>query len=218
MTTINNINSKSRALSAEEINAFGAELDALRKETMASLGKKEADYIYGVRNFVRYTEIAGRSSLMLGWLPPFWLAGTALFIQSLKNYLMEKYPYDWLTRLKAMLKLLFPADYDKLLASLEAIESYNTWMSENKSSRVFNSKEERLRATWDKRLQLFGEDAKMIWQAQLQQEKVDVALQQLDTSSLPLAAKVDSYVKTLVDVYGKSAIDPEKSHPVQQMY
>ena len=78
MTTINNINSKSRALSAEEINAFGAELDALRKETMASLGKKEADYIYGVRNFVRYTDIAGRSSLMLGWLPPFWLAGTAL--------------------------------------------------------------------------------------------------------------------------------------------
>lgn len=70
--------SKSRDLSLEEINAFGAELDALRKETMASLGKKEADYIYGVRNFVRYTEIAGRSSLMLGWLPPFWLAGTAL--------------------------------------------------------------------------------------------------------------------------------------------
>ena len=70
--------SKSRDLSLEEINAFGAELDALRKETMASLGKKEADYIYGVRNFVRYTEIAGRTSLMLGWLPPFWLAGTAL--------------------------------------------------------------------------------------------------------------------------------------------
>ena len=70
--------SKSRDLSLEEINAFGAELDALRKDTMATLGKKEADYIYGVRNFVRYTEIAGRSSLMLGWLPPFWLAGTAL--------------------------------------------------------------------------------------------------------------------------------------------
>ena len=49
--------SKSRDLSLEEINAFGAELDALRKETMATLGKKEADYIYGVRNFVRYTDI-----------------------------------------------------------------------------------------------------------------------------------------------------------------
>ena len=70
--------SKSRDLSLEEIEAFGAELDALRKETVANLGKREADYIYGVRNFVRYTEIAGRTSLMLGWLPPFWLAGTAI--------------------------------------------------------------------------------------------------------------------------------------------
>ncbi|MDO9176724.1 MAG: hypothetical protein Q7U16_00155 [Agitococcus sp.] len=145
---------------------------------------------------------------------PFWRLQV---IQTLKRYLMEKYPYDWLSRLKAMLKLLFPADYDKLLASLEAIESYNAWMSENKNSRVFNSKEERLRATWDKRLQLFGEDAKVIWQAQLQQEKVDAVLQQLDSPSLPLAAKIDRYVQTLVDVYGKSAIDPDKSHPVQQM-
>ncbi len=70
--------SKSRDLSLEEINAFGAELDALRKDTMATLGKKEADYIYGVRNFVRYTEVVGRSSLMLGWVPPLWLAGAAL--------------------------------------------------------------------------------------------------------------------------------------------
>lgn len=74
----NNSHSKSRELSAEEIAAFGKELDLLRKETIASLGKKEADYIYGVRNFVRYSEIAGRSALMLGWLPPFWLAGTAI--------------------------------------------------------------------------------------------------------------------------------------------
>ena len=69
--------SKSRELSIDEANAFGEELDALRKETIASLGQKDADYIYAVRNFVRYSEIAARSSLMLGWLPPFWLAGTA---------------------------------------------------------------------------------------------------------------------------------------------
>ena len=145
---------------------------------------------------------------------PYWRLQV---IESLKRYLMEKYPNDWLVRLKAMLKQFFPNDYDKLVASLEALESYNAWMAENKTSRVFSSKEERLRATWDKRLQLFGEDAKIIWQAQLQQEKVDATLQQLDTPSLPLAAKVDRYVQTLVEVYGKTAIDPEKSHPVQQM-
>ena len=32
--------SKSRELSVEEVNAFGEELDALRKETIASLGRR----------------------------------------------------------------------------------------------------------------------------------------------------------------------------------
>lgn len=70
--------SKSRPLSAEEIKAFGEELDALRRDTLATLGKRDSDYIYRVRDLVRYTEIAGRSALMLGWLPPFWLAGASL--------------------------------------------------------------------------------------------------------------------------------------------
>lgn len=70
--------SKSRSLSAEEIKSFGEELDNLRRETLATIGKRESDYIYRVRDIVRYTELAGRSSLMLGWLPPFWLAGTGL--------------------------------------------------------------------------------------------------------------------------------------------
>ena len=70
--------SKSRELSYDEIQAFGAELDTLRKETIAKLGKEDADYIYKIRNFVRYSEIGSRAALMtLGWLPPVWLAATA---------------------------------------------------------------------------------------------------------------------------------------------
>ncbi|PCK07162.1 MAG: acyl-CoA desaturase [Alteromonadaceae bacterium] len=69
---------KSRKLSAQEIIDFGDELDTLRRETMATLGKKESDYIYKVRNFVRYSEIFARSSLMLGWIPPFWFLGAGL--------------------------------------------------------------------------------------------------------------------------------------------
>jgi len=78
MNTNSTISRKSREMSVSELEAFGTELDELRKSTMASLGKKDADYIYGVRDFVRYSEIAGRASLMLGWLPPFWLAGSAM--------------------------------------------------------------------------------------------------------------------------------------------
>lgn len=68
----------SRALSPDEVDAFGAELDALRTEVMASLGEREASYIRSVQAIVRYTEIGGRGLLVLGWLPPAWLAGTGL--------------------------------------------------------------------------------------------------------------------------------------------
>ena len=145
---------------------------------------------------------------------PYWRLQT---IEALKRYLMEKYPYDWLAKLKTMLKILFPEHYEQLLASLNAIESYNDWMAQLKHSMTFNSPEERTKAIWDKRLQLFGEDAKVIWQAQVKQEKVTAVLQQLDQSNLPLNSKIDRYVQTLKAVYGTEATDPEKSHPVQQM-
>jgi linoleoyl-CoA desaturase len=70
--------SKSRNMSPAEVEAFGAELDALRDSVIASLGEREARYIKRVQKFVRYSEIAGRGLLFAGILPPAWLAGTAL--------------------------------------------------------------------------------------------------------------------------------------------
>ena len=72
----------SRALTPDEVDAFGAELDALRTEVMASLGEREATYIRDVQSIVRYTEIGGRALLMVGWLPPAWIAGTGLLALS----------------------------------------------------------------------------------------------------------------------------------------
>ena len=73
------LNSKSRHLTPEEIQQFGAKVDAIRREVMDSLGEKDAAYIYKIRNFVRYSEIASRGMLMFaGWIPPVWLAGTTL--------------------------------------------------------------------------------------------------------------------------------------------
>ncbi len=71
--------SKSQFLSPEQIEEFGAKVDAIRREVMDDLGEKDAEYIYKIRNFVRYSEIASRGMLMFaGWLPPVWLAGTGL--------------------------------------------------------------------------------------------------------------------------------------------
>ena len=69
----------SRALTPEEVQEFGRKIDAIRTETMAKIGKEDSDYIYKVRNFVRYTEIVSRAMLMFGgWIPPVWLLGTAM--------------------------------------------------------------------------------------------------------------------------------------------
>ncbi len=72
-------NTKSRYLTDEEIQSFGEKIEVIRRDTMQSLGEQDAAYIYKIRNFVRYSEIASRGMLMVaGWLPPLWLLGTGL--------------------------------------------------------------------------------------------------------------------------------------------
>ena len=69
----------SRALTPEEVQEFGRKIEAIRTETMAKIGKEDSDYIYKVRNFVRYTEIVSRAMLMFGgWIPPVWLIATGM--------------------------------------------------------------------------------------------------------------------------------------------
>ena len=71
--------SKSEYLNKEQIEAFGQKVETIRREVMASLNEEDAKYIYKIRNFVRYSEIASRGMLMFaGWLPPVWLLGTGL--------------------------------------------------------------------------------------------------------------------------------------------
>jgi fatty acid desaturase len=70
---------KSRVLSTEEIAEFGRRIDALRDATRAKIGEEDSKYIYRVRDFVRYTEIASRAALMFGgWIPPVWLLATGM--------------------------------------------------------------------------------------------------------------------------------------------
>lgn len=97
------LNSKSRHLSAAQIEEFGAKIEAIRLEVMQDLGEKDAKYIYKVRNFVRYSEIASRGMLMFaGWLPPVWLAGTALLgvskiVENMElGHNVMHGQYDWL--------------------------------------------------------------------------------------------------------------------------
>ena len=62
-------------LSAEQVEAIGAELEALRTRVVDSLGQADRDYIYGVIAAQRKLEFAGRAMMYVPFIPPVWLAG-----------------------------------------------------------------------------------------------------------------------------------------------
>ncbi|MBO0767994.1 MAG: acyl-CoA desaturase [Solirubrobacterales bacterium] len=64
-------------LTPEDIEALGAELDAIRDRVVAELGEPDLEYIRKLIKAQRGLELGGRALLEFGWLPPLWLAGTA---------------------------------------------------------------------------------------------------------------------------------------------
>ena len=70
------MNTPDRKLTDAEIEAFGAELDAVRAKVMADLGETDATYIKNIVRTVRYTEVVGRGLLFAGIFPPAWVLGT----------------------------------------------------------------------------------------------------------------------------------------------
>src|SRR3954464_14030419 len=64
-------------LTDQQIEQLGKELDAIRQRVVEDLGAVDRKYIYDVVKWQRALEVAGRASLFLGWLPPFWLGGVA---------------------------------------------------------------------------------------------------------------------------------------------
>ena len=94
---------RSRYLADTDKAQFAARLDAIRDAVMRDLGQRDADYVYRVRNLVRYSEITGRTLLMLaGRHPVGWLLGTgALSISKIVENMELGHnvmhgQYDWM--------------------------------------------------------------------------------------------------------------------------
>ncbi|MFI5538934.1 fatty acid desaturase family protein [Nocardia sp. NPDC051900] len=65
-------------LTEADVEALGAEFDAIRREIEASRGARDAKYIRNVIRLQRVLEISGRSVLFASPKRPAWLAGVAL--------------------------------------------------------------------------------------------------------------------------------------------
>ena len=64
-------------LTPEQLDAFGAELDDLRRRTLDDLGETDREYLERIVRTQRGLEVLGRALLFAGFLPPAWLGGTA---------------------------------------------------------------------------------------------------------------------------------------------
>ena len=102
---------ENRKLTADELDSFGRELDAVRAHTVATLGQRDADYIRAIVAAVRWTGVAGRLLLWLGAVvgafvhPALWplcIVGTLLlaFSKILENMELGHNvihgQYDWM--------------------------------------------------------------------------------------------------------------------------
>jgi linoleoyl-CoA desaturase len=65
-------------LTEADVEALGAEFDAIRRDIESTRGERDARYIRNVIRLQRALEISGRSVLFASFLPPAWLAGVAL--------------------------------------------------------------------------------------------------------------------------------------------
>jgi fatty acid desaturase len=74
---LTSISGTAPALTPEQLDAFGAELDAIRARVVADLGERDAAYIHKVIRAQRGLEVAGRGLLFFSFLPPAWLGGVA---------------------------------------------------------------------------------------------------------------------------------------------
>ena len=63
-------------LSPEQIEALGAELDAIRQEVLDTRGERDSAYIRKVVDVQRKLELGSRAVLLASIFPPAWIAGT----------------------------------------------------------------------------------------------------------------------------------------------
>lgn len=98
MTTVENTGN--RRLSPEELEAFGAEMEAIRQRIVADLGEKDSAYIYDIVKKQRAFELAGRALFYLpviGWVPAVACLSISKILDNMEiGHNVMHGQYDWM--------------------------------------------------------------------------------------------------------------------------
>jgi fatty acid desaturase len=98
MTTVENTGN--RRLSPDELEAFGAEMEAIRQRIVADLGEEDSAYIYDIVKKQRAFELAGRALFYLpvvGWVPAVACLSISKILDNMEiGHNVMHGQYDWM--------------------------------------------------------------------------------------------------------------------------
>lgn len=145
---------------------------------------------------------------------PYW---RMKMLNDLLTLFQRKFGADWQQELEAFLRTTFPEWADDLIKKMHALQEYNQWVEQLKSTLQFSSTKEKQTALWDKRLELFGEEAYVIWEAAYKNEQLQAKLEAVDAATGGFDEKAEQYMNAMREVFGNDIIGPDKPHATQMM-
>lgn len=179
-------------------------------ETRVDTGARSAD------GAVTTTQVSVKATSLAGYLQKEYGEGIVKpyiqlkMLDKLTQMLKEQYGDGWEAKLREILALAFPDMVDELLRRYEQSMLFAEWHLANAQA-PYRDSSSRRRAEWDKRLEVFGEDAKKIWEDDYNRYQMEAALASIDSSFEPLDTRVGQYVDAMKSVYGSNyaeRVDP----------
>ncbi len=125
-------------------------------------------------------------------------------IEQLINYLRNRYPDDWESRVMALLQQLFPDWAELLYERFQSLIGYNEYLEINRAELRRMPAQERRDALWQARYQAFGPEADAIWAAERRSQALGDALRELDPE-LSTPARLEQFTAALHEIYGEAA-------------
>jgi len=107
---------------------------------------------------------------------------------TVKKYVLKYDPLEGVERFSRIIHTAFPDYAESILSIIERLEIYNDWMAENQTMLIELTSTVQQGMIWEKRRELFGDDAEIIWSEELaelsqKQTKMHGIFSQLDQST-----------------------------------
>lgn len=133
-------------------------------------------------------------------------------LEDLMRYLASIDPAHWQENLLALLQTWFPDHHEALRERVTALLAYQDFMKQERYALRAMSPAERRDFIWAKRRELFGADAELIWQTELQSQALSQSLQTIESASGTPLSKAQAYTQAIEQTYGEQASRVLENH------